>query len=222
MATSEIFDPASSAWSVTASFDGMAIPIPIAEFPDGRVLVVGSGDGHAAIYDPSTDRVSKIGDTTREYVNTAVTLADGRVLVGEHACGEVSGAVDASGHSPNIDPTPTELFDPSTAAWSDGPAIPHCTSRAAVLADGQVLYTGWWYERIADAGASQAGLGDGQDTRQVTWAGVLDPTSGLTRIVQGPAGHYLSPLALPGGGAVLFVTPEEGDTSETGIAQVLE
>lgn len=102
---------------------------------DGRVLVVGDGDGllDTEIYDPASDTWTKSGDLgqTRFYFRGIFTLRNGKVLIagGEDNCGCSAYAT-------------AELFDPATGTWSYTNPM-HAGRRHPVtvqLADGRMLY----------------------------------------------------------------------------------
>ena len=144
-AAAELFDPATGNFTPTGS---MAVPRALHQatlLPDGRVLVSGGfGDGptpgvpgpeHAEVYDPATGTFSAAGDLQAgRSLHTAILLTDGRVL----AVGGVASPGDRSAVAL------TELYDPTTNAWSPGPslqaAFPGAT--ATLLGNGRVLIFG--------------------------------------------------------------------------------
>ena len=85
-------------------------------------------------------------------------------------------------------------------------------------ADGTVLFLGFGYSPSGWTSNDQPA------TEQLTWIGSLDPSTQITRLYDGAAGHYARAVALPDGRAVLFVTAEGvGDpTLDGAIAQLLE
>jgi hypothetical protein len=98
---------------------------------DGRVLLVGDGDGatEAELFDPVTGLFTPTGSTDRPMMQPTVTLlSDGRVLV----VGEREGTA--------------ELYDPATGTFSQtGPMSgPHEDFTATRLADGRVAILGGW------------------------------------------------------------------------------
>ncbi len=105
---------------------------------NGKVLVVGgSGDTSAEVYDPATRAWSVTGSLRRARVDhTATVLRDGRVLV--------AGGVTDSG-PPLFGRTDTaETYDPATGAWSDTGRMSTIRSghTATLLAGGKVLVAG--------------------------------------------------------------------------------
>ena len=73
-------------------------------------------------------------------------------------------------------------FDPATDTFGDGPSIPHCVENATLLANGDVLVSGFW---------PATGNADA-----VAWAGVLDPPRARSPTHRRPTGaaHPRSPL----------------------------
>ena len=91
-------------------------------------------------------------------------------------------------------------FDPATDTFGDGPSIPHCVETATLLANGDVLVSGFW---------PATGNADA-----VAWAGVLDPTTGA--ITDAPPPNRRSPraFATPDGGVVLIAGVPLGSANE--------
>ncbi len=108
--------------------------------PDGKVLVVGGGDGSsllnsAELYDPATDTWSSTGSLNTARMNhTATLLPNGKVLV---MGGNVFNAITSS----------AELYDPATGIWSSTGSLntPRIDHSATLLPDGQVLVAGGTY-----------------------------------------------------------------------------
>jgi hypothetical protein len=118
---------------------------------DGRVLVVGgwgaSGRlGDAELYDPVTRRWTLIAGAHPRSDHTATLLRDGRVLL-------VGGAEGAS----------TQLFDPGSMRFQDGPPLAARTHHTATLLDRGVLIAGGFPE--GEGASSQALLFDGSFCR---------------------------------------------------------
>jgi hypothetical protein len=142
IARSEVFDPATGAWSlsgnnITARVDHAAVLLQ-----DGRVLVVGgtssstdcTSSATAETYDPATGGWSAAQrvPVTIGIGAAAIRLVDGRVLVsgGGDRCGEVFKTA--------------ALFDPSSHTWSATAAMAtgRQKHRAVLMADGRVLVVG--------------------------------------------------------------------------------
>ncbi len=96
---------------------------------DGRVLVTGGDQGttSAEIYDPATNGYSMTGSmVVGRGDHVAALLPNGRVFV--------------AGGNPN--PTlgmTSEVFDPTTESWSNGPTLTFEPRAAVLLSGGQVL-----------------------------------------------------------------------------------
>ena len=188
VATAEIFDPKTSAWSAaTPMLQARTYPATVT-LPDGSVLVVGgSRDGlpldSAERYFP--DSVSWVSAGTMNVPRThatATVLQDGRVLV-------VGGGSDASSAFKSTNTA--EIFDPATGNWT--PTAPMAFSRAlhtaTLLADGKVLVTGGASTYHGSNGTVRA-TAEIYDPRTATWR-VAAPISV-------PRYHHTAVL-LPGG-----------------------
>ena len=139
----EIYDPEADEWALTAS---MHVPQdqPIAVvLSDGRVLVTGGlttpfGPPVAIseIYDPAAGTWTPTGKMKHvRLFHTLTLLSGGRVLAvgGENPAGET--------HAPHFT---TEIYDPSTDSWSQGPDLsaPRSNHSATLLPDGRVFLVG--------------------------------------------------------------------------------
>ena len=105
LASAEIYDPVNGAFALTGSMAAPRFGHVAALLPDGRVLVIGGGAGTqdrstestAEIYDPATGVFTPApAPTTNRLGATAVSLADGNVLVLGHYPGNVGGSRAAS------------------------------------------------------------------------------------------------------------------------------
>jgi hypothetical protein len=123
---------------------------------DGRVLVVGSGDGagtgfSAETYDPTTRKWTGLATPGGpDCFSRMVRLADGRILV---ICGSVF----------DPDTLSATLFDPTQDSWAPTGAPVRRFADVALLADGRVL--------LADVGA-----GEVYDPATGTWTTAGLPT----------------------------------------------
>jgi hypothetical protein len=144
--SAEIYDPATGGLTATGSMHDERGLHAAALLPDGRVLITGGeGNDPAAppigteIFDPATGEFSPAGDLLAPRdSHSAVALTDGRVLLvgGEvppTVAGRVGVAIEAS-----------EIFDPATGRWSEGPRLEPAFFEATVtmLASGKVLVFG--------------------------------------------------------------------------------
>ena len=149
---SRIYDPAKDTWGVTGPMRLVrGTPVAIV-LVDGRVLLTTAGDslsdGRAAsyLYDPESNtwetddnrdtRIVRPLNHARE--NHALTLLpDGRVLAsGGDDFFEGAAAQDHRGI--------TEIFDPATGEWAEGPKLHELRTNhtATLLLDGRILLTG--------------------------------------------------------------------------------
>jgi hypothetical protein len=144
--TAEIYDPSTDTFSATGTLKVARGIHAAAVLPDGRVLISG-GNGTAPdisplnteIFDPATGQFSPGGDLrTPRDSHAAVTLTDGRVLViGGELPPDLSGFVGAGVPA-------SEIFDPATGRWTDGPTLQPAFFGATVtmLTNGKILIFG--------------------------------------------------------------------------------
>lgn len=142
LAESEVYDPATGAWSPTGTMHESRFSPAMATLPTGKVLMAGgSGGGFGAgvfrnsaeLYDPATGAWSLTAPMRDCRTQPATTvLTSGRVLVtGGNGC---QGSSQAT----------AEVYDPATATWT--PVASMSTARTAHAAtrlpDGRVLVSG--------------------------------------------------------------------------------
>ncbi|WP_413585031.1 kelch repeat-containing protein [Bdellovibrio sp. HCB274] len=166
----EIFDPATNAWTA-----GPDMPTPVAEYPyvtlpDQKILIVGGANSAAAssvtnvqTYDPATNSFAAMAPiNTGRYQATATLLPTGNVLV--------TGGLNSG----NILAT-TEIYNVSGNSWSAGPSLG--TARRAhsaiALPSGKILVTGG----VAVTGSPLIGAASNEiyDSGTNTW--FTDPVS---------------------------------------------
>ncbi len=176
IAQCEIYDPSTKLFSLTGSLVDARIDPAVVLLKDGRVLAVG-GDAKPAIvsdlgprwgtsstplatceiFDPARARWSRTGDLNHaRRLPEAILLKDGKVFV--------SGGVDTDSRGDfrtNLlgdGINGTELFDPSTGLWTEGPSMlspggPYSVAvpgqrwghRMVILPDGRVLIAGGFW-----------------------------------------------------------------------------
>jgi hypothetical protein len=222
LASTEIFDPATGAFSAGPPMTRPRRGHTATLLADGRVLVAGGGydpdeegDGWRAaeIFDPVLGTFTPTSPMTAFYGRAghdAVRLADGRVLL---AGGSTAPSVDDA-----------ELFDPASGAFvaTAGMLTPRSIQNLTLLADGRALVSGgsWDYGGIAAA---------------FTEAEVYEPTSGsfvaVGDLPRGPGrGATATALAdgrvLTAGGRLgvcpIVFDPTTATFSELGAAMTVE
>ncbi|MGI8891740.1 MAG: Kelch repeat-containing protein [Chthoniobacterales bacterium] len=142
LASAEIYDPASGAWTTTGSLKTSRDRHSATLLPNGKVMVAGGlnystglSEGPLAsveIYGPATGQwVVATSLATPRSSHTATLLPDGKVLV--------AGGYNTSGYLASA-----ELYDPATGVWTETGSLQ--TARgdhtANLLESGQVLVTG--------------------------------------------------------------------------------
>ncbi|MCO4761211.1 MAG: hypothetical protein KC502_06890 [Myxococcales bacterium] len=146
-ATCGRFYPASGRWGPAAELSGPSHRHSATLLTSGHVLVVGIGVdvGRAAIYDPDNNAWQPVAIPEIPRIeHGAALLPDGRVII----CGGRSTEALAGVEGPDRRDVPvlksTEIFDPKTASWSDGPDMTTARRKFALLTlgDGSLLAVG--------------------------------------------------------------------------------
>jgi len=152
----EVFDPQTGSFGTPFSIGAPRAMHTATRLDDGRVLLLGgvtTGGSVLAggvVVDPQARSFIAVPSMTGARVlHTATPLANGKVLVVGG-----SGAYDVEhpiGHAPvgsltKAGPLRTQLYDPATNTWSNGPLLPAALAahRAVRLDDGRVLILGGW------------------------------------------------------------------------------
>jgi hypothetical protein len=141
VATAELYDPSSRAWSSTGTLPGAAgarTGHTATLLTDGKVLVAGGMNGTTyldtfSVYDPGTGTWS----------TPAVTMGEGRT--GHTATLLTSGKVLVAGGKGALGATlaTAELYDPEQGTWaSTGSLTARSEHTATLLTDGKVLVAG--------------------------------------------------------------------------------
>lgn len=187
LASAEVYDPASGTFTTTGDMTVARESHIAVRLRDDRILIVGGHRDRRAnmtiyasseVFDPKSGTFQRVGDMRmRRHKHDAVLLADGRVLVTAGADERESAGMYTS----------SELFDPRTNAFSDGPATKRPRYKhqgsSVLLPSGTVLIAG----------------GDAQ-------AASYDPVTRTFTLVPGDAslGGLFSAVALAGDGTVVI------------------
>ncbi|EPH41321.1 kelch repeat-containing protein [Streptomyces aurantiacus] len=214
LATTELYDPATRAWTASGSMAGPRAGHSAALLSDGKVLVAGGTTVRSAqttkalrtaeVYDPATGTWSAAGDMTEARTgHTAVPLSGGAVLV----CGGTAPVGTAAEPALAF----CELYDTTTKKWTPTGSLRAARShhQATPLSGTKVLITG---------GAAPGAPGGGPfDPFSQRTAEVYDLASGTWQAAADmPSGRALH-RALPfGQGKVLVVGGAADDKDEAG------
>ncbi len=153
IATAELYDPTSGAWSATGSLATARARHTATLLPGGKIIVVGGfGSDHilasAEIYDPETETWSPAGElNVGRASHTSALLAKGEVLV---VAGNGEEAFLAS----------AEVYNPETNTWTPTASLEteryfHSTT---LLPDGSVLVAGGDHSSTDNASLESAEL----------------------------------------------------------------
>lgn len=147
LATTELYDPATRAWTTSGAMAGPRAGHSAVLLADGKVLVAGGTTFRspqsvkalrtAELYDPAAGTWSAVGDMTEARTgHTALPLADGAVLV----CGGT--APVGSADEPAL--AFCELYDSPSKKWAPTGSLraPRSHHQATRLSDTTVLVTG--------------------------------------------------------------------------------
>jgi hypothetical protein len=178
---------------------------------NGMVLIAGGSStsssvrADAVLYNPTTDTFSTLASkmsASREFA-TATLLANGKVLI--------AGGLDAPGPSP-ITQT-TDLFDPTTDTFTQGPSMSSAREHAAAVAlsNGTVLIAG------GDSGSSANAL---------STTDIYDPATNTFNSGGGPAMNHprtqLMATTLYTGDALFAGGDSEGTSDSTAELYILK
>lgn len=191
LASVEIFDPATGAWSLVAPMPEPRGGASATLLSDGSVLLVGGGGSteEALRYYPVSGRWRTLGPTPSLTGATLFALpGDRAIAIGSDPEADFYGSYGGAGERPRLicDTIAAEIYTAARDAWTAAPPLPgepiSCSTDAAQLTDGQILYS---------AGDSRYVL----DAHQQCWTTTGAPTT---------AEHYGFFAALPDGHALDF------------------
>ncbi|MDB4930796.1 MAG: uncharacterized protein JWM10_3280, partial [Myxococcaceae bacterium] len=176
LGSTEVYDPATNAWTTRAAMPATAWALASATLTDGRMLAISGYNGvytsSVYAYNPTTNAWATLAPVlTARYHAAAARGADGRVFLfgGRNSAGMVATA---------------EAYNPVTNAWSTvrAPTTARQGASAVTAADGRIYLFGGF----TDAGTtSQTSTVEIYDPVTNTWA--AGPTLGTTRSYAGAA-----------------------------------
>lgn len=155
--TAEVFDPRTETFTPVGRMTDARMNHTATVLADGRVFIAGGQRARneilrsAEIFDPATNLFTAVdGMISQRTKHAAVRLADARILI-------ISGS-DERGFKGRS--SSTEIFDPSTSTFSEGPSLSHTRHKipdaVVVLSSGDVLVLGGARRpEILRAGAKQ-------------------------------------------------------------------
>ncbi|MCC6629575.1 MAG: hypothetical protein IT340_19525 [Chloroflexi bacterium] len=164
MATAELYDPATGAWSATGAMTRERDSLTGVLLGNGKVLVVEDGRQSTEVYDPASGTWAATGSlTTSLYDVTATLLTSGKVLVVGFEFVTTSMRIRA------------EVYDPASGVWAPtgNPATERAGSQTTRLANGKVLLSGGRSSTGAGATLASAELYDPA-------TGVWSPTGSMS------------------------------------------
>jgi WD40 repeat protein len=202
LATAEIYDPASGAWTLAGSLATRRFGHSATLLPNGKVLVAGGNDwfhagplSSAELYDPASESWTATGSLAYPRSRPRATLLpSAKVLV--------------LGNDNDAGPFTAELYDPATGTWTMTGNLAHQGyGTATLLASGKVLVTG------------------GYNAGTYSTAEVYDPASGTWTATDSLNGQRFNHTAtLLNDGTVLIAGgwPGQGANGPTNSAEVYE
>ena len=203
LASAEIYDPATGAFSATGSMSTPREGHSATMLRDGRVLIVGGSPngvqtlGSAEIYDPSSGGFSPTGHLNQPRVaHVAALLGAGKVLIAGGGRGGMPGGY--------ISYDTAEVYDPATRSFTAMGAHmkgDRVGAAAVKLSDGRVLIVGGKSGRVVTG--RQPNL---FSLTPLNTAEIFDPESGtFVRTGDMSAPHYLPTATILDNGNVLVV-----------------
>jgi hypothetical protein len=178
---SEIYDPRTNAWSPAGNLISARANHQAVRLRDGRVLVMGGRQpgrplSSAEIFDPRLRSWASTGGllVARDRPE-AVLLPDGKVLVTGGVSVDVGGSLDSAVLFGSPLAT-SEIYDPTTKVWIQGPAmsVGRVGHAIAVLGNGDVFVVG---------GTRDPAPAEIFDQRSNTWASTTELAPRIAPVV---------------------------------------
>jgi IPT/TIG domain/Galactose oxidase, central domain len=141
-----------SGFTTTGSMRSARIGHTATLLKDGRVLIVGGGDGTAELFDPTSGTFSITGPPRTGRLNaTATLLADGRVLI----AGGLGLTAGPDGFLTRLNSA--EIFDAATGTFRATGSMIQTRRRhtATLLSDGRVLVAGGYSDAICTTASAE-------------------------------------------------------------------
>jgi len=198
---SEIYDPKANTWSPAGNLISARANHQAVLLSDGRVLAMGGRQpgrslSSAEIFDPRVRSWTSTGSllVARDRAQ-AVLLPDGKVLVIGGVSVDVGGSLEAAVLAGSPLAT-SETYDPTTKAWTQGPAmsVGRVGHAMAVLGNGYVFVVGGTRDRAP---------AEMLDPRSNTWASTTDLAPRIAPVIGVLAGGKV----IVAGGMVEKVDP---------------
>lgn len=161
LASTELYNPATKAWSPGAPMATGRVGHAMAVLDDGKVLVVGGtrDPASAELYDPVRDSWMAVGSVLPPRIAPSIgLLRGGLVLVAGGLVEEYDPATVAStGYNPVLLAT-ADVFDPAHASWTPVPPMREARwlATGTTLPDGRVLVCGGGNPMAAGSHAVEA------------------------------------------------------------------
>jgi hypothetical protein len=135
--TIELWEPTTRTWRAVGRLSRARFNATATVLPDGRVFVA-SDDETADVCEMATFTCIETPPMKqRRYSFAVVALATGEVAV-------IGGAIPSGAERPSARIARSEIFDPKTSKWRNGPSLPRGRRNltATLLPDGRVLVAG--------------------------------------------------------------------------------
>ena len=141
-----------SGFAITGSMHSARSSHTATLLKDGRVLIVGGGDGTAELFDPTSGTFTLTGSpVTGRLGATATLLADGKVLI----AGGLELTAGPDGFLIKLNSA--EIFDPATGTFTATGSMIQARRlhTATLLEDGRVLVAGGYFDAICSTASAE-------------------------------------------------------------------